>query len=73
MAELVRKHAGKLIDALGLREQPLEHVDLAARQRDRVGDLVGDHRGIRGGIDFACLAQRVDQLRERGLAVRALA
>ena len=73
MAELVRDDAGDLVRAVGLLQQRVEQVDLAARQRDRVRDRARQHLRVERMLDAARGPELLDQFRERGLAFGRLA
>ena len=44
MAELMGDHARHLVNIAGLFDQPLEHIDMAAGQGDRIGFFAPDYR-----------------------------
>ena len=73
MAELMRDDAGDLVGALRLLQEPVEQVDLAARQCDGVWDRAGQHVRVERMLDPAGGPDVLDHFRERGPAFGRLA
>ncbi len=66
MADLVREHAGDLVGTVGLGDQPLEHVDAPARQRDGVGFFPAHHHGGERHLERGRMAELGEQPLQRG-------
>ena len=73
VAQLMREHAGDLVGLLRFLQQPVEQIDLAARQREGVRDEVDEHMRLERHVDAAGRLELVHHLRERRLPVGAVA
>ena len=73
MADLVADHAGKLGLARGERHQPARHIDIAARQRESVGNVaVEDGEGEFQVGQLRLLGQALTDLVDIGLQLRVV-
>ena len=70
MADFMGDDAGDLVRALGLLQQPVEQINFAARQRERIGYRRRQHLGLQRHVHMAGLTQRFDKLGESGVAFR---
>ena len=73
MAEFMGQHARDLVGVLGLRQQAVEQIDLAARQREGIGDRTRQHARLHRGVEAGGFADRGDELDEGPLSGRVVA
>src|SRR5579859_4215736 len=62
MAYFMRNNPGDFVSAVGFLQKPVEQVDLAARQRERIGYRRGQHGCLQWHIEATGLSQRFDKL-----------
>ena len=68
MADLVRDDAGEFVGVCAIADQPLEHVDVSARQCNGVGLAPADDRGLERDRQPGRRLEPADQRIERGAA-----
>ena len=73
MTELVRQHAGDFVGIVGFRQQSVEQIDLAARQREGIGNRRRQHARLYRRIEAGGFADRGDELGEGQLSGRMVA
>ena len=73
MAKFVRQHAGDFVGIFRPRQQPIEQKDLAAGQRECVGNGRRQHCGLGRQIHPGGAANGVHELGEGSLSRRIVA
>jgi hypothetical protein len=64
MAEFMGQHAGDFVGVLGLRQQPVEQIDPATRQREGIRHRTRQHARLHRGVKAGGFANRGDELDE---------
>ena len=64
MAEFMGQHAGDFVGVVGLRQQSVEQIDLAARQREGIGNRTRQHARLHRGVEAGGFANCGDELDE---------